>query len=116
MQSTTTYSRGDIVIVPFAFSDRSGFKPRPAMVLSSPSFQTGRADVVVAALTSRVREPLLTGDYLIHDWQGCGLPKPTVATGILRTVKSFLVLRRVGALQTLELRQYDQVLRSSLGL
>ena len=116
MWSTTTHSRGDIVLVPFAFSDRTGFKPRPTLVLSSSAFHARRADIIVAALTSRIREPLLTGDYHIQDWRACGLRRPTVATAILRTVKSFQVMSKVGVLPAPELRQYDELLRSSLGL
>jgi mRNA interferase MazF len=41
--------KGQIVLVPFPFSDLSGMKTRPALVLSA-----GTNDVIVAFITSRV--------------------------------------------------------------
>ena len=113
---TTTYNRGDVVLVPFQFSDRPVFKRRPAIIVSSDAFHAGRRDVIIAAITSRIREPLLAGDQMIIRWQECGLPKPSVATAILRTVKDAMIVRRIGALAKEDLRPLDASLTVSLGL
>lgn len=55
MPPTTGYSFGDIVLVPFPFSDQSGTKRRPAVVVSSQRYHTERPDLVIMAVTSRVR-------------------------------------------------------------
>jgi mRNA interferase MazF len=98
------------------FSDRDAFKNRPAIVLSSDFYHRGRFDIVVAAISTRIREPLLPGDYIIADWRTCGLQRPSVITGILRTVKSYLVSNKLGALPADELFSMDELLRNSLGL
>ena len=35
MPSTTAYQFGDLVLVPFPFTDQTGIKKRPAIVVSS---------------------------------------------------------------------------------
>ena len=113
---TTTYSRGDIVLVPFAFSDRPAFKNRPALVVSSHRFHSAPDDVIIAALTSRIRQPLLAGDYLLTDWHSCVLPRPSVVTAILRTAKGHLIVKKLGEVSAAALREIDQLLREVLAL
>jgi mRNA interferase MazF len=45
----TTFVKGDIVLVPFPFTDLSGVKVRPALVLSSRKVD---ADLIVVFITS----------------------------------------------------------------
>lgn len=115
-QSTTTFRRGAVVVVPYPFSELSVIKNRPALVLSSSEFLDNRHDVILAAITSRIRDPLLTGDYMLKDWSECGLPRPSVVTAILRTAKTYRVFRKVGEVSDRDLRSYEAVLRRSLGL
>lgn len=66
------YSRGDVILVAFVFSDEAGGKLRPAVVISSSAYHRARQTVVVSAITSNVRRRLF-GDHLISDWKGAGL-------------------------------------------
>ena len=86
----TAYSRGDVVLVGFVFSDETGRKLRPAVVISAPAYQRARQEVVVAAITSNVRRRLF-GDHLITEWKETGLLFPSVVTGILRTIKRAMI-------------------------
>lgn len=40
------YGFGDMVLVPFPFTDQSGVKKRPAVVISSAAYNEVRRDVV----------------------------------------------------------------------
>ena len=52
MPTTTGYSFGDIVLVLFPFTDQSGQKQRPAVVVSSAAYHRARPDVILMAVTS----------------------------------------------------------------
>ena len=41
---------GDIVLVPFPFTNQAAFKKRPAVVVSNPTYNRARPDIVVIAL------------------------------------------------------------------
>ena len=58
MPSTTSYRRGDVVLVPFPFTDLSSAKQRPALVVSADAFNVTRDDVLAAAITSQVPSTL----------------------------------------------------------
>jgi mRNA interferase MazF len=109
----TAYSRGDVVLVGFVFSDESGRKLRPAVVVSARAYQRARQEVIVAAITSNVG---LFGDHSITDWRRAGLLFPSVVTGILRTIKRTMIDRKLGALLKPDLNQLNRELRRTLGL
>ena len=49
------YSRGDIVLIPFPFTDLSGNKVRPAIVISN-SHVNKTSDLILAQITSNRKE------------------------------------------------------------
>jgi mRNA interferase MazF len=111
----TEYSRGDIVLVGFVFADESGVKRRPAVIVSSDAYHSGRDEAIIAAITSTT-ERALVGDHLISDWEAAGLLFPSVATGIIRTVKQSMVVKRLGSMPAPDMRAIDSKLKLSLGL
>lgn len=98
MPPTTAYSFGDVVLVPFPFTDQSGVKKRPALVVSSQPYNDERHDIVILAVTSRPRPALAFGEILLADWQGAGLLKPSVCKPVFATIEKTLVIRRLGLL------------------
>ena len=115
MLRTTEYSRGDVVLVSFMFSEEAGAKRRPAVLLSSEAYQRGRHDVIAAAITSNTNR-ILAGDFLINDWQDAGLLFPSVATGVIRTIKQAMITRTLGSLSYRDMNAVDQRLRLNLDL
>ena len=112
----TSFERGDLVLVPFQFTDKPIAKNRPALVISTARYHAARQEIIIAALTSRVREPLLFGDHLVRRWQDAGLPKPSVVTAILRTVKARMIVQRLGALEELDMHSFEMRLAEALSL
>ena len=115
-QSTMTYSHGDVVYVPFMFTDKPVVKNRPALIVSSADYHASRREIVIAAITSRIRDPLFVGDHTINDWSECGLAAPSVVTCILWTVKSAMIRRKLGAMSADDLKAFHRVFARAFGL
>jgi len=99
MPPTTGYSFGDIVLVPFPFTDQSTTKRRPAVVVSSTAYHRERPDLLIMAVTSQVRPAGGVGEVHVGDWKGAGLIKPSAVKPVITTIEASLVIRRLGALK-----------------
>ena len=116
MPNTTAYSFGDVVLVPFSFTDQTASKKRPAVVVSADAYHRRRPDVIVMAVTSRILRPAGTvGEVRIVDWQGAGLPKESLIKPVLATIEQGLILRKLGALQRADVEALRTALRELLG-
>ncbi|MGH7968337.1 MAG: type II toxin-antitoxin system PemK/MazF family toxin, partial [Limisphaerales bacterium] len=60
-----SYKRGEVVLVPFPFTNLSSTKQRPALVVSADAFNAVRDDVLVAAITSQVPVTLAEDEFMI---------------------------------------------------
>ena len=109
------FTRRDVVLVDFLFSEDTGSKRRPVLILSSPDYHHGRQEAVVAAITSNTGR-ILPGDHLMDDWASAGLPLPSVVTGIIRTIKQGMIGRNLGRVSDKDMVRIDVDLRSTLGL
>ena len=80
MPSTTSFSQGDVVLVPFPFTDLTATKQRPAVVVSPDRLNIVRADVIVAAITSQIPNDLGEDELLLSDadLRASGLPKRSI--------------------------------------
>jgi len=63
------YSRNDILLVRYPFTDLSGVKVRPAVVVHAPH---PSQDSFVVPLTSRLAA-LQAGEFALVDWEKAGL-------------------------------------------
>ena len=75
MPFMTEFNFGDIVLVPFPFTDQSTSKKRPAVVICSPTYISERSDLIIIAVTSQIKTAGLIGKAVIKDWQSAGLLK-----------------------------------------
>jgi hypothetical protein len=87
---------GDVLLVPFPFTSQRASKKRPRR--QQPSPQYCRLDLIVMAVTSRLRPDPRSSDVLISHWQAAGLLKPSVVTAVFATLEQQLVPRRLGTL------------------
>ena len=109
-----SFKHGDVVLVKFIFSERTGFKRRPALVISSNVYHQNRQEVVIAAITSNV-ERMLTGDTKIKEWKKANLLFPSLVTSIIQTVKHEMIERILGQLSSEDLKTVQENLKLSLG-
>ena len=73
----TAYEKGDVVLVPFPFSEQTTTKKRPAVVISSNNYNNISSDIVIMAITGQTTKTYGIGECLIDDWQRAGLLKPS---------------------------------------
>lgn len=111
----TGYEFGDVVLVPFPFTDQSITKRRPAVVISSPAYHHQRPDLIIMAVTSQHLSALSVGEVHVQDWQAAGLLKPSVLKPVLTTIDLALVLKKLGRLTATDQVALRQVLRTILG-
>jgi mRNA interferase MazF len=109
------YSSGDVVLVPFPFTDQSGAKKRPAVVVSGNRYNASRRDLVIMAITSQVRQPLGFAEALIADWQAAGLIKPSVLKPVFTTIEQGLVVRTMGKLSVGDIHSLHQIIAQTIG-
>ena len=88
-----SYSKNDVVLVRYPFSDLTSAKVRPAVVVNAPH---ASQDVMVVPLTSKTAS-LLAGEFVLTDWQGAGLNVATAAKRGVFTIHQQLIIKRVSA-------------------
>ncbi len=97
--------KGDLVLVPFPFTDLRGSKKRPALVL-----MVGNSDVTVSFISTQLhwQEPT---DMLLQPDLANGLKKPSlIRTGKIATIDKALVIGKLGNLNAYELAELDKKL------
>lgn len=99
MPTTISYKFGDVVLVPFPFTDQLATKKRPAVVVSSAVYHRERPDLILIAVTSQVRPSNIVGEVAVARWKEAGLLKPSVIKPVLATVHRSRVLRKLGRLR-----------------
>jgi mRNA interferase MazF len=111
----TGYEFGDIVLIPFPFTDQTTTKKRPAVVVSSRAYHEQRPDVIVMAVTSQVKTTASAGDVTVTKWEQAGLLKPSAIKPILATIEPRLVIKKLGRLQDIDRSTLKQALQLILG-
>jgi mRNA interferase MazF len=107
------YEFGDVVLVPFPFTNQSASKRRPAVVVSNRAYNLAKPDIVLMAITSQLRPSPGIGEAWIAHWQAAGLLKPSAVKPVFVTLEQSLVIRRLGVLldadQAAVRRAIDQI-------
>jgi len=104
----TNFKRGDVILVPFPFSDLSTTKQRPALVVSSDLLNAASDDLLVAAISSQIPAKLTSWEFMISSGSltACGLPKPSIVRlAKLAALHRQLVIKRIGSMPEPYLRQ-----------
>ncbi len=109
------HSFGDVVLVPFPFTDQVGAKKRPAVIVSSDGYNADRRDLVIMAITSQMRIPCGFGEALVADWRAAGLIKPSLLKPVFTTIEQRLVIRTMGALSAVDQHTLRKAIAQAIG-
>ncbi len=112
----TRYNKGDVILVPFPFSDQTTTKKRPAVIVSSDTYNNISQDIVIMALTGQTRSHIGIGEFLIEDWRGAGLLKPSAVKSAISTIEQRLVMKILGRLSSKDLSTLEKALKELLDL
>jgi mRNA interferase MazF len=87
-----SFSRNEVILVRYPFSDLTAAKVRPAVVVGT---QNHSPDYFIVPLTSRIGR-LGHGEFVLADWQVAGLNIPSAVKRGIYTVHDSLVLNPLG--------------------
>lgn len=112
-------NRGDIVLFDFPFSDRTGSKLRPAVVVQADQFNQTIDDTILALITrtQRTGPTELLIDVSTLDGKQTGIHHTSVIDcKNLLTADQRFVNTTIGSLSTVLVQQLDACLKAALGL
>jgi mRNA interferase MazF len=114
--------RGDVILLDHPFSDASGSKVRPALVVQDDTRNARLTETIVALITKNLKHvgtdrTQLLIDLSTPDGKASGLNiNSAVKCGKLYTVHEDAVRKRIGLLSAALMRQIDDCLKLALGL
>lgn len=105
---------GDVVVVPFPYSDHLAGKRRPAVVVSSATLEQDHGLVWVAMITST--PAIWPHDIPVSDLRSAGLPvKCVVRPAKVATISAARIVRKCGVLSAGDWRNAKAQLLRNLG-
>src|SRR3989338_6393109 len=107
----------DILLVPFPFSDQSGQKVRPVLVLSHDSYNQFRDDVIVCAITSNLK--INKYSIIINSKNlesGKLYDKSAIKVDSLLKINRKLVIKNIGTLDEATFQKTMNILKDIFGV
>jgi len=109
-----SYKQGDVLLVPFPFTDQSTTKQRPAVVLSSEAYNLTHPDLILAPITSQFHKE--HDKAILNEWQTAGLLKPSFVKPLLSSFDPLLVKRQLGLMSSDDLASVRELFKRILNL
>jgi len=101
-----------IILVPFPFSDQTGNKIRPALILSNQQFNK-QEDVIICALTSAIKERPYSLIITEKDTLNKQLKdKSQIRTDTITRIKKSLIIKEIDILADASFEKVLQILNS----
>ena len=97
----TNYSQGEVVLVPFPFTDEDTEKKRPAVIVSQDWYHKTKTDCILVAITSTIHKSLERDEILISgtEVKRAGLLYDSVVkTGLIFTIHRRRIIKPLGHL------------------
>ena len=110
------YHRGDVVLIPYPYTDLSDTKTRPALIISSDAYHNQQPDIVLSALTTNILAATDTLDYILQDWTAANLRFPTAFKSVIVTLDPALIVHHIGTISARALAEVESRLRKAIGL
>lgn len=115
MPNMTSFEFGTMTLITFPFTNQTGSKQRPAVVISSKAYQKAKPDIIMMAVTSQVKAEVSLGEMMIKDWKAAGLLKPSTIKPVIFTAEKRLIRKVLGQLKEEDRRQLRKNLEVIMG-
>ena len=107
------FVKGDVIVVPFPYTDLSNAKRRPALVITDLIGD----DVIICQITSQISKdtyaiPLVNSDFDIGELNH----KSNIRPNRLVTIDSHIILRKVGKLKDTKMKEVIENIKYMLSL
>ncbi|MEK6646303.1 MAG: type II toxin-antitoxin system PemK/MazF family toxin [Candidatus Firestonebacteria bacterium] len=109
----TLFNSGDVVLIGFPFTDLSGSKQRPGVIISSKLYNEKGIDVIIAAITSQIQDKIENDEYCLTEKEQkiAGLPKKSIIkVGKIITIDQRLIRKKLGYLTSETLANIRNIL------
>jgi mRNA interferase MazF len=116
-----TYKRGSVILVRYPFTDLSGSKIRPAIIITPTRFLSESPDVLCAFISSSLPDPVLPSDIIINSSDSGFSHTGLKRTSVLRTHKlvllsKALVYSKLGDISASFEKKMNERLKIALGI
>lgn len=108
-----SYSKGDVILLPYPFTDLKTRKVRPAVVVSKDTEKYD--DIFVVPLTSKINN-LSETEFSLSGWEAAGLNVPTAVKRGCILVDPTIIIKKVGVLSEADQKSVDSALKKWLAL
>ena len=104
------YKQGDVV-VPFPFSDQSGKKVRPVLVISNNDFNKASEDLVVVGITSNIFRDKYTSPLKSEDLdEGYLVTESCIKVESILKIDKGLIIKEIGKVTKNKLKEVNKIL------
>ncbi len=117
MMSGTQYEQGEIVVVPFPFTDLSAVKQRPVLILSTTAYNSATEDIVVCGMTSNLKDAGYSVAITNRDLSYGEIPTDSrIKVDKIFTLKNSLVRKRVAKVNPAIFEKVKEQLMTLVGV
>ena len=107
-----TFDQWDVVLVPFPFMDMPVSKKRPALVISTRTFNDINRHTVFAMITT-AKASIWPSDHLLADPEAAGLTKNCFVRWKTFTLPNAIIVRPLGKLAQRDERHVEEQMKEA---
>ena len=109
------YKPGDIVFTDFPFTDETGAKERPALIISTYEQNESLPYVLAMPITSQ-RCPFENESFEIEKWKEVGLYRPSEILYQISTIPQNVITEKIGQLNRGDLKVVMRDIAERIGI
>ena len=107
----TNIFKYDIVVVKFPFASSLKYKARPALVISSETYNRNQRDTVLILAISSQLQTKLDFEMPLEKWESAGLLKPSIFKAAIATIEKEFIITKLGTLSPNDIQNVNTLLK-----